>query len=346
ANDQKSEWMTTHFDFHSIEDNLLKLDILGHDDPTMLRMLQDLSGIDPTKLPLDDPVVMELFSSTKSLGVTEKQIDCKTCTLGVPEFGTAFVRKMLEETKPSTFSELVVISGLSHGTDVWLGNAQELINAGTCDLTDVIGCRDDIMLYLIQQGIEASFAFKIMETGRKGGGIKDEWIVEMKSKCVHDWYIKSCKKIKYMFPHAHAAAYVLMAVRISYFEVHYPIYFYAAYFSVRAADFEIDTMIKGSKAIRQRIETITKKGNDASPKEKSLLTVLEIALEMCERGFSFQRVDLYRSKATEFVVDGNTLIPPFNAIDGLGTNAAINIVKAREDGEFLSKEDLRERSRI
>src|SRR5699024_1684908 len=242
---------------------------------------------DPTKLPLDDPDVMEIFSSTKSLGVTEKQIGCKTGTLGVPEFGTSFVRQMLEETKPSTFSELVVISGLSHGTDVWLGNAQELINACICDITVVIGCHDDIIVYLMLQGLDASLAFKIMESVSKGRGLKDEWIEEMKSKGVQNLYIESCKKIKYMFPKAHAAAYVLMAVRIAYFKVHYPIYFYAAYFSIRAADFEIDTMIKGSKAIRQRIETITKKGNDASPKEKSLLTVLEIALEMYERGYEF-----------------------------------------------------------
>lgn len=346
ANDQKSEWMTTHFDFHSIEDNLLKLDILGHDDPTMLRMLQDLSGIDPTKLPLDDPDVMEIFSSTKSLGVTEKQIGCKTGTLGVPEFGTFFVRQMLEETKPSTFSELVVISGLSHGTDVWLGNAQELINAGTCDLTDVIGCRDDIMVYLMLQGLDASLAFKIMESVRKGRGLQDEWIEEMKSKGVQNWYIESCKKIKYMFPKAHAAAYVLMAVRIAYYKVHHPIYFYAAYFSIRASDFELDTMVKGPEALRNRINGIKSQGNDATPKEKNLLTVLEVSLEMNERGFNFEKVDIYKSSASEFLVTENTLLPPFDVVDGLGTNAAIKIVEAREDGEFLSKEDLRQRSSI
>ncbi|HLR60313.1 MAG TPA: PolC-type DNA polymerase III [Pseudogracilibacillus sp.] len=346
ANDQKSEWMTTHFDFHSIEDNLLKLDILGHDDPTMLRMLQDLSGIDPTKLPLDDPDVMEIFSSTKSLGVTEKQIGCKTGTLGVPEFGTSFVRQMLEETKPSTFSELVVISGLSHGTDVWLGNAQELINAGTCDLTDVIGCRDDIMVYLMLQGLDASLAFKIMESVRKGRGLQDEWIEEMKSKGVQNWYIESCKKIKYMFPKAHAAAYVLMAVRIAYYKVHHPIYFYAAYFSIRASDFELDTMVKGPEALRNRINGIKSQGNDATPKEKNLLTVLEVSLEMNERGFNFEKVDIYKSSASEFLVTENTLLPPFDVVDGLGTNAAIKIVEAREDGEFLSKEDLRQRSSI
>ncbi|GEN30463.1 DNA polymerase-3 subunit alpha (Gram-positive type) [Cerasibacillus quisquiliarum] len=347
ADDRTSEWRTTHFDFHSIEDNLLKLDILGHDDPTVIRMLQDLSGINPKTIPVDDPEVMKIFSGPEPLGVTPEQINnCHTGTLGVPEFGTRFVRQMLEDTKPTTFSELVIISGLSHGTDVWLGNAQELINEGICELPDVIGCRDDIMVYLMQKGLEASTAFKIMESVRKGRGLTDEWIEEMKKHGVPDWYIESCKKIKYMFPKAHAAAYVLMAVRIAYFKVHYPIYFYAAYFSVRANDFDLDTMIKGADAIRQRVIEIDQKGNDASPKEKNLLTVLEVALEMCERGFSFSKVDLYRSSATDFIVDGHSLIPPFNAVDGLGTNAALNIVKAREEGEFLSKEDLRERSKI
>ncbi|MBT2216639.1 PolC-type DNA polymerase III [Virgibacillus dakarensis] len=346
ADDRKSEWRTTHFDFHSIHDNLLKLDILGHDDPTVIRMLQDLSGIDPKTIPTDDDEVMKIFSGPESLGVTAEQINCKTGTLGVPEFGTKFVRQMLEDTKPTTFAELVIISGLSHGTDVWLGNAQELINDGICQLPDVIGCRDDIMVYLMHKGLEASLAFKIMEFVRKGKGLQDEWIKEMKKHDVPDWYIESCKKIKYMFPKAHAAAYVLMAIRIAYFKVHHPILFYAAYFTVRADDFELDTMIKGSNAIRQRIEGIVAKGNDAPPKEKSLLTVLEISLEMCERGFSFRKVDLYKSSATDFIVDGNSLIPPFNAVDGLGTNAALNIVKAREEGEFLSKEDLRERSKI
>ncbi|MGN8644961.1 PolC-type DNA polymerase III [Gracilibacillus sp. HCP3S3_G5_1] len=346
ADDRNSEWKTTHFDFHSIHDNLLKLDILGHDDPTMIRMLQDLSGIDPQTIPTDDEEVMKIFSGPEVLGVTPEQIMCKTGTLGVPEFGTRFVRQMLEDTKPKTFAELVIISGLSHGTDVWLGNAQELINNGICELPDVIGCRDDIMVYLMHKGLDASLAFKIMEFVRKGKGLQPEWIEEMKKHDVPDWYIDSCKKIKYMFPKAHAAAYVLMAIRIAYFKVHYPIYFYAAYFTVRADDFELDTMIKGSESIRKRIKEILEKGNDAPPKEKSLLTVLELALEMCERGFHFQKVDLYRSSATEFLVDGDSLIPPFNAVDGLGTNAAINIEKAREDGEFLSKEDLRERSRI
>lgn len=346
ADDKTSEWKTTHFDFHSIHDNLLKLDILGHDDPTVIRMLQDLSGIDPKTIPTDDPEVYKLFSGTEALGVTEEQIMCKTGTYGIPEFGTRFVRQMLEETKPSSFSELVQISGLSHGTDVWLNNANELIYNGTCVLKEVIGCRDDIMVYLIYKGLEPSLAFKIMENVRKGKGLPEEWIEEMKKNNVPDWYIGSCLKIKYMFPKAHAVAYVLMAVRIAYFKVHHPILFYAAYFTVRADDFDLDTMIRGSASIRAKIDEINQKGLDASPKEKNVLTVMELALEMCERGFSFKKVDLYRSSATDFIVEGNSLLPPFNAMTGVGTNAAINIVKARKQGEFLSKEDLQQRSKI
>ncbi|KLI03122.1 PolC-type DNA polymerase III [Sporolactobacillus inulinus] len=346
ADDKTAEWKTTHFDFHSIHDNILKLDILGHDDPTVIRMLQDLSGIDPKTIPKDDKEVMKIFSSTESLGVSPEQIRCKTGSLGIPEFGTRFVRQMLEDTKPTTFAELVQISGLSHGTDVWLGNAQVLIENGTCVLRDVISCRDDIMIDLMHQGLEPSHAFKIMESVRKGKGLNDDWIAEMKENDVPGWYLDSCLKIKYMFPKAHATAYVLMAFRIAYFKVHYPILFYATYFSVRADDFDVDVMKRGSDAIRAKMDEIEKKGNDAMPKEKSLLTVLEVALEMCERGLSFQSVDLYRSDATRFLVEGDTLIPPFNAIPGVGTNAAKAIAKSREDGEFLSKEDLQRRAKI
>ncbi|WP_262172951.1 PolC-type DNA polymerase III [Saccharococcus sp. Marseille-Q5394] len=346
ADDAGSSWRTTHFDFHSIDNNLLKLDILGHDDPTMIKMLEDLSGIDPKTIPPDDEGVMALFSGTSSLGVTEEQIDCKTGTLGVPEFGTRFVRQMLEETKPSTFSELIQISGLSHGTDVWLGNAQELIQNKICQLSDVIGCRDDIMVYLIYQGLEPAMAFKIMESVRKGKGLTPEFEEAMKANQVPGWYIDSCKKIKYMFPKAHAAAYVLMALRIAYFKVHYPIMYYAAYFTVRATDYDLATMTKGNASIRAKIKEINDKGLEASPKEKNLLTVLEISLEMCERGFSFAKPDLYKSDSTEFLIDGNQLIPPFDAIPSLGTNVAKAIVEARKDGIFLSKEDLQQRGRV
>ncbi|MFM1650855.1 PolC-type DNA polymerase III [Brevibacillus sp. B_LB10_24] len=346
ADDNQSEWRTTHFDFHSIHDNLLKLDILGHDDPTVIRMLQDLTGIDPKTIPLDDPQTMSIFSTTEAIGVTPEQIRTNMGTLGIPEFGTKFVRQMLEDTKPTTFAELVQISGLSHGTDVWLNNAQELIRNGTCKLSDVIGCRDDIMVYLIYKGLEPSRAFKIMESVRKGKGVNEEDQEEMRKNNVPDWYIDSCQKIKYMFPKAHATAYVMMAVRIAYFKVHHPLPFYATYFSVRADDFDIPLMVKGGPAIRQKIEEIEAKGHEAPPKEKALLTVLEMALEMVERGFRFQNVDLYRSDATRFLIDGDSLLAPFNALPGLGTNAAISIVKAREEGEFLSKEDLLNRSRI
>ncbi|WP_240315672.1 PolC-type DNA polymerase III [Sporosarcina sp. PTS2304] len=346
ADDIESSWRTTHFDFHSIDNNLLKLDILGHDDPTMIKMLEDLSGIDAKTIPPDDPGVMALFSGTESLGVTEKQIDCKTGTLGVPEFGTRFVRQMLEETKPSTFSELIQISGLSHGTDVWLGNAQELIQNKTCQLSEVIGCRDDIMVYLIYQGLEPSLAFKIMESVRKGKGLTPEFEAEMKANKVPAWYISSCKKIKYMFPKAHAAAYVLMALRIAYFKVHHPIMYYATYFTVRATDFDLMTMAKGSASIRAKVKEINDKGLDAPPKEKNLVVVLEIALEMVERGFTFAKPDLYKSDATRFIIEDNQLIPPFNAVPSLGTNVAKTIVEARKDGEFLSKEDFQKRGRV
>ncbi|MGG1661378.1 PolC-type DNA polymerase III [Brevibacillus sp. NRS-1366] len=346
ADDNESEWRTTHFDFHSIHDNLLKLDILGHDDPTVIRMLQDLTGMDPKTIPLDDKKTMSIFSTTEALGVTPEQIGTNMGTLGIPEFGTKFVRQMLEDTKPTTFAELVQISGLSHGTDVWLNNAQDLIRNGTCKLPEVIGCRDDIMVYLIYKGLEPSRAFKIMESVRKGKGVPEEDQEEMRKNNVPDWYIQSCQRIKYMFPKAHATAYVMMAVRIAYFKVHRPLEFYATYFSVRADDFDIPLMVKGSAAIRQKIEEIEGKGHDAQPKEKALLTVLEMALEMVERGFRFTNVDLYASDATRFLIDGDSLIAPFNALPGLGTNAAISIVNAREQGEFLSKEDLLSRSRI
>lgn len=346
ADDQSAEWRTTHFDYHSIEDNLLKLDILGHDDPTVLRLLQELSGIDPKTIPMDDPEVMEIFSSTEPLGVRPEQILSKTGTLGIPEFGTRFVRQMLEETKPTKFSELLVISGLSHGTDVWLGNAQDLIREGTCTLSDVIGCRDDIMVDLMHYGIEPSMAFKIMEFVRKGRGLTEEMEKEMREHNVPNWYIESCKKIKYMFPKAHAAAYIINAVRIAWFKVHHPLLFYATYFTVRAEDFDLDIMVRGANSIRERIMEINEKGLQATPKEKNLVTVLELALEMCERGYSFKRIDLNKSRATEFIIEGNSLIPPFNAIPGLGNNAAYNIVKAREEGEFLSKEDLQTRGKV
>ncbi|MDR2278732.1 MAG: PolC-type DNA polymerase III [Vagococcus sp.] len=346
ADDQTAEWRTTHFDFHSIHDNVLKLDILGHDDPTVIRMLQDLSGIDPKTIPTDDPEVMKIFAGPQVLGVEPDQIFSKTGTLGIPEFGTKFVRGMLEQTHPTTFSELLQISGLSHGTDVWLGNADELIKRGEATLAKVIGCRDDIMVYLMHAGLEDGIAFKIMESVRKGKGIPDDWQKEMRDNNVPEWYINSCLKIKYMFPKAHAAAYVLMALRVAYFKVHFPIIYYAAYFSVRADDFDIAAMSQGKEATKAAMKEIMDKGMDASTKEKNLLTVLELANEMLERGFKFGMIDLYKSDAENFIIDGDTLIAPFRSVPSLGANVAKQIVIARNESKFLSKEDLANRGKV
>ncbi|WP_125768592.1 PolC-type DNA polymerase III [Companilactobacillus furfuricola] len=347
ADDQNAAWKTTHFDFHSIHDNILKLDILGHDDPTMIRTLQDLSGIDPLTIPVDDPEVMSLFSGTEALGVTPEQIFSKTGTLGVPEFGTRFVRGMLEKTHPTTFAELLQISGLSHGTDVWLGNAEELIDQGVVTLKDVIGCRDNIMMDLIHYGMDSQTSFQIMEHVRKGRGIPDEWKQAMKDADVPDWYIQSCLKIKYMFPKAHATAYILMALRIAYFKVHYPLYYYSAYMSVRADDYDLVAMTSGKQAVKNAMKEITDKGMDASTKEKNLLTVLEMANECLERGFNIKMVDIEKSDAFDFqIIDDHTLLAPFNAIPGLGDNVAKQIVVAREEQPFLSKEDLSNRGKV
>ena len=346
ADDQTAAWQTTHFDFHSIHDNILKIDILGHDDPTMIRMLQDLSGIKPESIPPVDPNVMKIFSSPEVLGVTEDQIFSKTGTLGIPEFGTRFVRGMLEETHPSTFNELLQISGLSHGTDVWLGNAEELIKDGTVTLAEVIGCRDNIMTDLIHYGMESDMSFQIMEHVRKGRGIPDDWQQAMKDADVPDWYIESCLKIKYMFPRAHAAAYILMALRVAYFKVYFPLIYYAAYFSVRADDFDLVAMSQGKESVKASMKKIQDLGNDAKVGEKNLLTVLELANEMLERGFKFQMVDLYKSDASDWLIEGDTLIAPFRSIPSLGLGVAKQIVAARADKKFLSKEDLSKRGKV
>ncbi|GEP18621.1 PolC-type DNA polymerase III [Pediococcus argentinicus] len=346
ADDQTSAWETTHFDFHSIHDNILKMDILGHDDPTMIRKLQDLSGIEPKSIPTDDPEVMKIFSGPDVLGVDEEQIQSKTGTLGIPEFGTRFVRGMLEETHPTTYSELLQISGLSHGTDVWLGNAEELIKNGTVTLKEVIGCRDNIMMDLIHYGLDSQSSFQIMESVRKGKGIPEGFEAKMREANVPGWYIESCGKIKYMFPRAHASAYILMALRIAYFKVYFPLVYYAAYFSVRADDFDVVAMSHGKESVKAKMQEINDKGNDASTKEKNLLTVLELANEMLERGFDFKMVDIEKSDAQEWLMDGNTLIAPFNALPGLGLNVAKQIVAARADKPFLSKEDLAKRGHV
>ena len=353
ADDPTSAWRTTHFDYHAIDQDVLKLDILGHDDPTVLRMLQDLSGMDVTKVPLDDKATMDIFKSPEPLGVTKEQIMCETGTLGVPEFGTKFVIGMLVDTKPGTFSELIKISGLSHGTDVWLGNAQDLIRNNIVDFKDVIGCRDDIMVYLMYHGLEPKKAFKIMEFVRKGKASKDPetwkmWEKEMRDAKIEDWFIDSCRKIKYMFPKAHAAAYVISAFRIAYFKVHHPLLYYAAYFSIRCDDFDVESMIKGESAIRAKIEELQNKGFEMTNKESNTLDVLYCALEMTCRGLSFKNINLEKSDAKYFIIDEDkkSLIMPWRSLDGLGVQVCNQIIEERKKGRFISIEDLQNRGKV
>lgn len=349
ADKKDSDIITTHFDFHSIHDNLLKLDILGHDDPSTIRMLEDLTGLNAKEIPLDDEKVMSLFSGTEALGVTPKQIGSEVGTFGIPELGTSFVRGMLVDTKPTKFVELLIISGLSHGTDVWLNNAQDLVKAKTATLSEVIGLRDDIMVYLIHHGLEPGMAFNIMEFVRKGKaakeGMPEEFETAMKENGVPDWYIDSCKKIKYMFPKAHAAAYVMMALRIAYFKVYYPIEFYIAYFTVRADLFDAAIMTKGVEKVKAEMQRLNLKGG-LTANEKALYTILEICLEMYERGFEFLPVDLYESHAKKFRKVGNAILPPLNAFAGVGESAAESIMAAAQKGKFLSQEDLKDRAGI
>lgn len=353
ANDPHATWLTTHFDFHQIHDNILKFDILGHVDPTAMKMLENITGINVTTLPMNDKETMAIFSSVESLHIDTTRYDQITGAAGIPEFGTPFVRGILEKTRPTTFSELVTISGLSHGTDVWLGNAESLIDAGTCKLSEVIGCRDDIMVQLMGYGMKPKLAFQIMEFVRKGRGLKDEWIKEMKACNVPDWFIDSCLKIKYMFPKAHAVAYVMMAVRIAWFKVHRPIAYYCMFFSIRCDAYDIATMISGEQAIRQKMTEIKKKEKEApkevTKKDRDVYSTLELALEMFCRGYRFSNMSITRSDATDFIQDPDdekSIIPPFTALDGLGANVGRSIVKARNERPFLSKEDLINRTQL
>lgn len=346
ADDVKSGTITTHFDYHAISSRLVKLDILGHDDPTVIKMLEELTGVDAKKIPLDDPATLSLFSGVEALGVTAEQIRSPVGTYGIPEFGTRFVRQMLVDTKPQKFSDLVRISGFSHGTDVWLNNAQDLIKSGVAKLSEAISTRDDIMIYLIYKGMEPALAFKIMEDVRKGKGVKPEYEQAMRESGVPDWYIESCKKIKYMFPKAHAVAYVMMAFRIAYFKINYPLAFYASFFTVRADDFDADLIVQGYDRVLAKIEEIEKKGNEASQKEKNLLPILEVALEMMARGFKFERVSLTKSDALRFTIVDEGLLPPLVALQGIGQTAAQNIVEARQEKPFTSVEDLRFRGKV
>ena len=346
ADDNDTDIITTHFDYHSISGRLLKLDILGHDDPTVLRMLQDLTGVDPKSIPLNDKKVLSLFTSPEALGVTKEELECEVGSYGLPEFGTKFVRQMLVDTQPQTFSDLVRISGLSHGTDVWLNNAQYFIKEGYTSLRDCIATRDDIMVYLIYKGVSPKTAFNIMEKVRKGKGVSEEYENIMKENNVPEWYIESCKRIKYMFPKGHAVAYVMMAVRIAYFKVYYPEAYYTTYFTVRADDFDADLICKGEKFIKAKMEELYAMGNNLTQKDKGLLTILEISFEMNKRGIKFLKVELYKSHATKFIIEEDGIRPPINSLQGVGENAAKSIVECRTDGEFISKEDLRIRAKV
>ncbi len=347
ANDMTTDIVTTHFDYHSIDHNLLKLDILGHDDPTMIRMLQDLTGIDPTQIPLDDPQVMSLFQNTSALGITPDQIDgCPVGSLGVPEFGTEFVIQMLLDTKPRCLSDLIRISGLGHGTDVWLGNAQTLILEGTATISSAICCRDDIMIYLINKGVDSALSFTIMESVRKGKGLKPEWEEAMKEKDVPDWYIWSCKKIKYMFPKAHAAAYVMMAWRIAYCKINYPLAYYASYFSIRASAFSYEIMCQGQQHLENVMADYKRRSDSLSKKEQDSYRDMKIVQEMYARGFDFVPIDIFSAHSRNFQIVEGKLMPSLNSIDGLGEKAADAIVEAAKDGMFLSKDDFRQRTKV
>lgn len=352
ADDATAEWHTTHFDYHAIDQDVLKLDILGHSDPTQLRLIQLQSNTDIMKVPLDDKETMSIFTSTEALGVTTDQIMCNTGTLGIPEFGTPFTIKLVEDTKPKSFAELVKISGLSHGTDVWLGNAQELIANNVVPFKDVIGCRDDIMVNLMYYGLEPIKAFKIMEFVRKGKASKDPETWQQHKKTMEEadipkWFIDSCQKIKYMFPKAHAAAYVISAFRIAWYKVHMPVYFYSSWYSSKATDVDLEPMIKGYSSIKARIEDIQEKGYEATNKENGQAESLKVALEASARGIKFLNVDLYKSDATVWVAKNDTEIyPPFNAIEGLGDTVAKAIVTEREKKPFISIEDVQKRGKV
>ena len=353
ANEMTTDTVTTHLDYHSIDHNLLKLDILGHDDPTMIRMLQDLTGIDPITIPLDDKDVMSLFQNTSALGITPEQIGgCKLGALGIPEFGTDFAMQMLIDTQPRYFSDLVRIAGLSHGTDVWLGNAQELIKSGQATISTAICTRDDIMIYLISMGLDSEESFKIMEAVRKGTVAKhkcanwDEWKADMKAHDVPDWYIWSCEKIQYMFPKAHAAAYVMMAWRIAYCKVNYPLAYYCAYFSIRASAFSYEIMCQGQKHLEETMADYRKRSDTLTNKEQDALKDMRIVQEMYARGFEFEKLDIFRAHSRNFQIIDGKVMPSLSSIDGLGEKAADAIMEAAKDGPFLSKDDFRSRTKV
>ena len=360
ANDMTTDIITTHFDYHSIDHNLLKLDILGHDDPTMIKTLEELINSDAMEneydgkehvfdardIPLDDPDVMSLFANTSALGITPEDIDgCPVGCLGIPEFGTDFVIQMVVDTKPKTLSDLIRISGLSHGTDVWLNNAQTLILEGKATISTAICTRDDIMTYLINKGMDSELSFTIMEKVRKGKGLTPEFEKSMKEAGVPDWYIWSCKKIKYMFPKAHAAAYVMMAYRIAYCKVNYPLAYYAAYFGIRADAFSYEIMCQGKETLNYYYREYKSRQDHLSKKEQDTMKDMKIVQEMYARGLEFTPIDIYRAKATKFRIIDGKLMPPLSSIDGMGDKAAEAVEQASRDGKYLSKDDFRQRTK-
>ena len=343
ADDAESDTITTHFEYHCMEDNLLKLDMLGHDDPTMIRMLEDLTGVNARAIPLDDPDTMSIFTSSRVLGFENDEILGPTGAVAIPEFNTRFTRGMLMDTQPRDFNTLVRLSGFSHGTDVWLGNARELIVSGTASVLETVGCRDDIMLYLISMGLDPKMSFKIMEAVRKGkvkkGGFQEGWEEAMRDHQVPDWYIESLAKIGYLFPKAHAVAYVMMAFRIAWFKVHRPLAFYATFFSIRAKAFDAEYCCAGLDAVKQKIKEI-ENNKDATDVEQNLMVTLEVCYEFYLRGFHFDTIDIYKSDATRFVVTENGLLPPFVTVHGLGESAALDTVEKRKGKTFISVEEF------
>ena len=343
ADAEDSDTITTHFEYHCMEDNLLKLDMLGHDDPTMIRMLEDLTGVNARTIPLDDPDTMSIFTSSKVLGFENDDLLGPTGAVAIPEFNTRFTRQMLIDTQPKDFNTLVRLSGFSHGTDVWLGNARELIVSGTASVLETVGCRDDIMLYLISMGLDPKMSFKIMEAVRKGkvkkGGFQDGWVEAMQEHDVPEWYIESLAKIGYLFPKAHAVAYVMMAFRIAWFKVHEPLAFYATFFTVRAKAFDAEYCCAGLDAVKRKIREI-ENNKDASAVEQDLMTTLEVCYEFYRRGFHFDTIDIYRSDATKFTVTEGGLLPPFISVHGLGEAAALDTVEKRRGKEFISVEEF------
>ncbi len=346
ANDTNTDIITTHFDYHSIDENLLKLDILGHDVPSMIRMLADMTGVDPLGVPLKDKRVDGIFNGIEGLEIRDTNYPLSHGTYGIPEFGTQFVRQMLDDIKPVHFSDLIRISGLSHGTDVWINNAQSVIRSGEAGIQDVICTRDDIMNGLIAKGLPPKIAFKIMESVRKGKGITEEEAKAMEDHNVPAWYIDSCRKIGYMFPKAHAVAYVMMSYRIAYYKVYYPLAFYAAFFTLKVSDFNAQVILNGPGKVWARIKEITEKGKGATQKEADELTVLEVAYEMLARGLEFERVDLRDSAASKFTLKEGKVKLPFRAMAGVGDTAASNLAEARDQGTFLSVDDLRVRAKL